>query len=291
MNREIKFRAWDKINKQMCEVKGIDFIRDMILCFPLTKRLARDEQWRDMHSFELIQWTGMLDSKGNEIFPHSIIKWNSMFPDPLIGEVIEVWGKCGPSEGPNVMNYILRCASSYFYPNGNIIHNLWHLSQMEVIGDTYTTPELMECKKQKPRQNLRDNEGALRMSTNFKEFAEYGINRLRFGFFQYTRENGRKIAPCGSARKCKNHHRKCADSDNCDRVNTCPEKANMRLWYETHLRGWKKKPNRLRQIIHQWEREYRNIESRTKCKDCKLEYCSTNGVQNPKCWVAIEGKC
>jgi len=136
-------------------------------------------------------------------------------------------------------------------------------------------------------QQVEGDGRAMRMVT---EFVKEGINRLQFGFFEYTKKNGRKIAPCGSARKCKNHHRKCDYIVDCDRVNTCPEKADLRLWYEYQLRGWKKKPKRLKQITRQWEREYRNLESRTKCNGCKLEYCSQNGVQNPKCWVAIEGK-
>jgi hypothetical protein len=58
MSRELKLKAWDKIKSEMCDVMGIDFIQNMVLCFPITKKTARAGKWRPLDEFELIQFAG-----------------------------------------------------------------------------------------------------------------------------------------------------------------------------------------------------------------------------------------
>jgi len=65
MSRKIKLKAWDKVKEEICDVMGIDFIQNMILCFPITKRTARAGKWRPLEEFELMEF--IVNKGGNDI--------------------------------------------------------------------------------------------------------------------------------------------------------------------------------------------------------------------------------
>lgn len=67
-----KFRAWDKFEKEMLEVHGINYDADGVW----TKEMIDDESDGEFIHFsdiELLQSTGLFDKKGNEVFESDIV--------------------------------------------------------------------------------------------------------------------------------------------------------------------------------------------------------------------------
>jgi hypothetical protein len=116
-------------------------------------------------------------------------------------------------------------------------------------------------------------------------------HRLDHEVFRYTKKNGHTVAPCGSPRRCKRRGYECHDGKEgyCERANTIPEKLNVRLFAESVLHEWKKKPHRLKQLKKAWTLEYRFKRKRVLkyCEPCKEEYCSVNGVKNENCKLTL----
>lgn len=121
MGREIKFRAWDKKEKIMYEPQiinlWVDFMGD-IYCFDGNK-------FSVVQDSELIQYTGLKDKNGKEIFESDIYHMG----DRNITYTV-VWHDTGLIGKQN-------SSSSY----AGLEH--WR-DRIEVIGNIYENPELLE---------------------------------------------------------------------------------------------------------------------------------------------------
>lgn len=86
MNREIKFRVWDVENKEMLEVQELDFEPT----FYGGRIAIRPDQYNDYFDTEdmiLMQYTGLHDKNGKEIYEGDIIRIKNSLIE-IEGEVI-----------------------------------------------------------------------------------------------------------------------------------------------------------------------------------------------------------
>lgn len=121
--REIKFRIWDTENNEMLKVQELDFEPT----FYGGRIAIRPDQYNDYFDTEdmiLMQYTGLHDKNGKEIYEGDILKGTFYgFPMPEYDYVFQIYWD---EKEKGFM-------ASYFEP-----------SECEVIGNIYDNPELLE---------------------------------------------------------------------------------------------------------------------------------------------------
>jgi uncharacterized phage protein (TIGR01671 family) len=140
--REIKFRAWDLVTKTMKEVRGIFYFRgDELKMVNITEN----------RRFEFMQFTGLKDSKGKEIYEGDIVRFYEQGYDPNEPDeeriepetttVLIYWNENG------------KClAIDWDYEDSRFAPVGWgyewilnsEFDYHEVIGNIYENPELLK---------------------------------------------------------------------------------------------------------------------------------------------------
>ncbi|CAM3000644.1 YopX family protein [Hathewaya histolytica] len=153
--REIKFKAWDKKNKTMAYSddgnQGYGWFTDNSGCM----LCVRIEERRDIKLNNIMQYTGLKDKNGKEIYEGDIIKflWEE---DSCWGEAGEYKGYIAFNQGVFEIVYIGRDKIRK-YPGGGWSENnteddiksflVWTGEEnIEVIGNISENPEL--CSKE-----------------------------------------------------------------------------------------------------------------------------------------------
>lgn len=119
MAREIKFRAWCEKLGMVCNVLSIDFLnKDVLVVYDETRanQLVLHEG-----EFELLQFTGLFDKQGVEVYEGDIVKIR------YVSRPIEV-----------IYSTIL---ASFLIGNE---HRFTALQDIEVIGNIYENRELLD---------------------------------------------------------------------------------------------------------------------------------------------------
>ena len=118
--REIKFRAWDKINKEMFNVESINFQE---------RRVYKDVvSYRNFNDIELMQYTGLKDKNNKEIYEGDIVKLRANHGIGVI-KYYDEWGAF-------VVEYIKPRPLAVLGMN-------YYKEDIEVIGNIYENPELL----------------------------------------------------------------------------------------------------------------------------------------------------
>lgn len=114
---KIKFRAWDKENKTMLTMS---FTEDLIWMSGNVGNNSLTVPFRhafDKDKFELMQYTGLKDKNGKEIYENDIVSYMEDLSNPKVVEY----------------------GDGYFYPLAAFKTD----SAIEVIGNVYQNPELI----------------------------------------------------------------------------------------------------------------------------------------------------
>tara|TARA_R110000822_G_scaffold6177_4_gene26118 strand:- start:554 stop:955 length:402 start_codon:yes stop_codon:yes gene_type:complete len=130
--KEIKFRAWDKVNQTMSNVNdivGLDRDDDSEFKYIYTDDYGKDV--KDWKNIELMQYTGLKDKNGKEIYEGDIIALYG-FKQKEEKEIEKDVVRWNEEEA----SFWVGCAKSYDQDNPKILTNIL------IVGNIYETPEL-----------------------------------------------------------------------------------------------------------------------------------------------------
>lgn len=138
--RDIKFRAWDKVSKQMLNIGLVD-LDDMTVysaksgdfrcSYQRKTKCSKNENFEDVKRLVFMQYTGLKDKNKKEIFEGDIFATDNNHNFTVIYEDTRFIGVDGDRSG----NGYVCCVDSC-YKNGS--------SSIEVIGNIYENPELLK---------------------------------------------------------------------------------------------------------------------------------------------------
>lgn len=124
--REIKFRAYRKSTQNVCDVLSIDFEKGWVL--------LDDGDEEDIPTVELMQFTGLHDKNGREIYE---------------GDVLECISFTYGNGETETANFLVQYheVSAGFIAGPYMLGKLMDIRKCKVAGNKYENPELMEAEK------------------------------------------------------------------------------------------------------------------------------------------------
>ena len=118
--REIKFRAWDKLNKEMFNVEIMDFQE---------RKVYKDTvSYRKFNDIELMQYTGLKDKNNKEIYEGDIVKLRANHGIGVV-KYYDEWGA-----------FVVE--SVKFKPSV-VLGISYYKEEIEILGNIYENPELL----------------------------------------------------------------------------------------------------------------------------------------------------
>lgn len=136
-SREFKFRAYSKSTGDVRDVMLIDWVNALV-------DLSGGEIEHNLEDVDLMQFTGLKDDSGNEIYEGDILQISERFGDAVIVGKVD-WGLNIPSYG----SYPAFTVNS-FESDMNSFSEMFDSGayNVEVIGNIYENPELLKKSRQ-----------------------------------------------------------------------------------------------------------------------------------------------
>lgn len=142
MNREIKFRAWDKSCNKM---RGTNGVKD---CFAIRSDGSIN------YDFQLMQYTGLKDKNGVEIYEGDVIPVNIAI-EVEAGEDFQYFQSDEFGNRKRINNTPKNCVIvfkdgmfGFLHKQSNYFKGVWieslNKDKWEVIGNIYENPELLK---------------------------------------------------------------------------------------------------------------------------------------------------
>lgn len=148
MNREITFRAWDKIRKEMTSIMEITWAPDdRIFTVTVVKDIDAPVYVLGPEEVELMQYTGLKDKNGKEIYEGDIVRFK-----------LQTGFACGWEDGTDFdptgareIIRVVRYQNGEFVPRdeANIVEDgyySWKTFDFEIIGNQFENPSLLTKK-------------------------------------------------------------------------------------------------------------------------------------------------
>lgn len=142
MKREIKFRAWNKKDKVMVDVAAMNFGPSGL--WSLIED-ADDAELQLEDNYELMQYTGLKDKNGREIYEGDIVSFGSVWNNSDNEDIDEEFHIGVVEYDPNYAVYNVNCEESgerHF-----MFMDVVNYDGFGVIGNIFENPELLEAKQ------------------------------------------------------------------------------------------------------------------------------------------------